>query len=330
MKLRQRLQRISLSKKIVGAIVMTCLLSTSSLFYVQYSQYARNSETILSDLERSVTEQKREDARDILREVMFATEGSLQRGESVQFMRFAKQQAEVEEIEEFSFYGKAGKIELSSHPELVGNPLDEELWKKAQKKQDLFIVESHDTIEFYHPLHVDADMRRLHPDWQPGELYGVLHLEFSKAKINRMLRDARAAYQAGSRKALTTVLVVIGISIAVAVVLALWVAREIMRPVRRCLDSIVALSKQDFGRKCDVDSHDELGRMATAINQSIDATKKAFDDITEASQREKRLQEERAEEERNRIEEEKRLQAEEAEREHLRIEQQRKQQEEQA
>ncbi len=38
----------------------------------------------------------------------------------MQFMRFAQQQAEVEEIEEFSFYGKTGQVELSSDLEQVG------------------------------------------------------------------------------------------------------------------------------------------------------------------------------------------------------------------
>ncbi len=96
------------------------------------------------------------------------------------------------------------------------------------------------------------------------------------------------------------------VGVAVALVLGAFVSliitRLIVGPVRKCVESVIALSNQDFSKKADVDSKDELGRMALAINTSIDNTKQAFDDIQEAAEREKQAQAKQAEEDRQRAE----------------------------
>lgn len=76
--------------------------------------------------------------------------------------------------------------------------------------------------------------------------------------------------------------------IVIGLVLAWFITKLLVGPIRKCVESVIALSNQDFGKKCDVDSKDEVGQMAVAINQSIDATKKAFDDIEEANERDRR------------------------------------------
>ena len=63
------------------------------------------SKPMLADVQASTLVMKRESARDLLREVKFATEGSLQRNETVQFERFAEQQKQLAEVNEFSFVG---------------------------------------------------------------------------------------------------------------------------------------------------------------------------------------------------------------------------------
>jgi methyl-accepting chemotaxis protein len=83
----------------------------------------------------------------------------------------------------------------------------------------------------------------------------------------------------------------IGFSVAgviIGIVLAWFITKLLVGPIRKCVESVIALSNQDFNKKCDVDSRDEVGQMAVAINQSIDATKKAFDDIEEANERDRR------------------------------------------
>ena len=127
-----------------------------------------------------------------------------------------------------------------------------------------------------------------------------------------------------------TMLILIFVSAGVGTFLAFWITRQIVLPVRKCMESAAALASQDFSKRADVQSKDEMGQMAVAINQSIDNTKKAFDDIREAAEREKKAQEERAQAERRAAEEERRRDAEQAEMERKRMEEEQRRQEEQA
>jgi methyl-accepting chemotaxis protein len=184
--------------------------------------------------------------------------------------------------------------------------LPETLWKKAQESQDTFVVESQESLTLYQPLHVGADMYRLHPEWKVGELHGVLCIEFSKIRINRMLATARADYRADARRiARVVLLAVVGVG-AVAFLLTLLGTRLVLRPVHQCLESVVALANQNFEKKCPVETHDELGQMATAINQSIDATKNAFENIIRAADREGQARSVQARNERQQAEDERR------------------------
>ena len=150
------------------------------------------------------------------------------------------------------------------------------------------------------------------------------------AKINDMAGDVRQVTdkRLANSKA-TMLLLVLGCTV-VGVFLAVWITRQIVVPVRKCMESATALANQDFSKRADVQSKDEMGQMAVAINQSIDNTKKAFDDIREAAEREKKAQEERAEAERKAAEEERRREAEQAEVERKRMEEEQQRKEEQA
>ena len=128
----------------------------------------------------------------------------------------------------------------------------------------------------------------------------------------------------------STLLILVCVGIAIGVFLAYVTGRAILRPLQACMESVTALAHQDFGRKCQVDSKDELGQMAVAINQSIDATKNAFDGIQEAAEREKKAQAERAEAERRQAETDRRRQEEETARERQRLDEEHRRQEEQA
>jgi hypothetical protein len=104
----------SISTRIGAAILGVFLLATLALTVLQQYLYTRNFETVLGDLSQSISNVKLDDALDLLQEIKFATESSLQRGEFESFMNFAKQQSKLKEIQEFSFISRDAKVEHSS------------------------------------------------------------------------------------------------------------------------------------------------------------------------------------------------------------------------
>jgi methyl-accepting chemotaxis protein len=296
--------RLTLLKKIGGAILGIVVVSCVAMSCLQHSLYTRSFETVFSDLEKSALELKRDGAADILREVKIATEGSLARGEYELFTNFARKQKEIGEIRAFSFYGKTGVVELSSEQARVGQALQPDLWKKAQTAKGILELESDQVLSFYYPLRVNEDMRRLHPTWHVGDIYGVLHLEFSKDKINQMANAARSKCDASSRRARAIVVFAVAGAMAIAVVLSFLLCRAILKPLRVCMDAVKGLAKKDFSRTCQVKSNDEVGQMAQAINETIGAMQSAFREIEVAGKREKESQQQREQEQQRRVEEE--------------------------
>lgn len=61
--------------------------------------------------------------------------------------------------------------------------------------------------------------------------------------------------------------------------LYLALRRLVIKPLVRCKNSVVALARRDFSKRCDVRSHDEIGQMAEAINTSADVIKGALDEV---------------------------------------------------
>jgi methyl-accepting chemotaxis protein len=263
--------RWTISKKVAGAILAIFLVSTVVLVLAQQALYSRGFCGIMAAVESSTMAMKRDSAQDIFREVKIATEGSLQRGETAQFTQFAQKQRQVKEIREFSFYGKSGKVDLSSDEKAVGRVLESGLWQKAAQSQELFTVEDPDGFSFYCPLHVDADMRRLHPAWQVGELYGVLYLRFSKAEVNQMLDDAREMNAADMRKTVAMVVLLTGLATFVVVGAAWLVAWRISRPLTTMVQRLkdIAEGEGDLTRRLDIVSRDEIGDLAHWFNTFV-------------------------------------------------------------
>ena len=58
---------------------------------------------------------------------------------------------------------------------------------------------------------------------------------------------------------------------------AFLMARGMLRPIRRCKESIEALARQDFSQHPGVDRKDELGQMAESLGQCFQATQEAMD-----------------------------------------------------
>ncbi|MHB8899261.1 MAG: methyl-accepting chemotaxis protein [Thermoguttaceae bacterium] len=305
--------KITLAKKFTAAISAVCILSMITVFVVQHRLYSRSVDATMNALQQSVYKMKLADAMDVMRELKFATEESLARGEFLQFQHFAEKQSQLEEIEAFSFYGSKGAVELSSDADRVGLAIDPAVATQARTSKDLFAHETDKLLSLYYPLRVNQDYIRLNPAARLGDVYGILELEFDKSRINQMMADSAENQQAEVAKTFGIVVLCMGGVILGSLVVGILLSRALTRPIQFCLQSVSALAEQDFTRLCQVKSRDELGQMAVAINRSIDNTRKAFDDIRDAAQREKIAQEERARADCRAADEQRRREAEQAE-----------------
>ena len=128
----------------------------------------------------------------------------------------------------------------------------------------------------------------------------------------------------------TTMLVLLIGGIAAALGLGYFNARIIAKPLGQTVHVLEGVAKGDYHQRLDLDTKDEMGQMAVALNTTIVAVAKAMQDVKDAAEREQKAQAERTELERRQAEEQRRREAEEAERERQRIEAERKVQEEQA
>jgi methyl-accepting chemotaxis protein len=269
----------SISTRIGAAILGVFLLATLTLASIQQYLYSSNFETVLGELRQSVLNLKRDDAMDLLKEVRFATAGSLQRGEFETFMIFAKEQANLKEIEEFTFVNKDAKVELSSDASQVGTSIDPKIWKQIQNSKDQFIDEDEKSFAFYHPLRVDADMRRLDPSRRVGDLYGVLHLSFSKSKINQMLANAESNRQAQSRRALMILAFSTIIACFSVIAVAWFVSRRITKPIVQGVAFAQSMANGDLTQTLDIRSKDEVGQLADALNHMAASLRGMFGQI---------------------------------------------------
>ncbi|MFZ5828872.1 MAG: HAMP domain-containing methyl-accepting chemotaxis protein, partial [Planctomycetota bacterium] len=101
--------------------------------------------------------------------------------------------------------------------------------------------------------------------------------------------------------------------VALALILGFVLTAIIGRPINKVAEVLKAVAAGDYSRKVNHQSKDEIGQMAAALNVAVDATAKAMRDVQEASDREKRLQVQKVEEERRAAEEKRRLEEAQAE-----------------
>ena len=99
--------------------------------------------------------------------------------------------------------------------------------------------------------------------------------KLSEKQAEQEIGRASAAY-ASLR---TTLVVVILAGVIGALTLGCFIARMIAKPLGQAVGVCEAVANGDFSKRLKVDSKDEVGRMAGALNQCIDATVKMMDDI---------------------------------------------------
>jgi methyl-accepting chemotaxis protein len=112
----------------------------------------------------------------------------------------------------------------------------------------------------------------------------------ASAAIDRLFtvktKAADAAVEAGDRQyasATAVTLAVLAAGVALSLVLGLVIARMIARPLGEAVGVLEAVAAGDFTRRLDIDTRDEVGRMAAALNQAVEAMGRALEEVAQAA-----------------------------------------------
>ncbi len=275
------LRNTSLGKRVFLPTLGLFTVAMAALVAIQHTLYVRGFETTLGRVEDSSLAVKREGAQGLLQGVRVSTERLLQTGEYQQFSALADLQRQQSDIDEISFIGPSRKTELASPADRAGRALDGALWEQAQKTKDVILVENNDTLSMYQPLYVDADMRRLKPELEVGGLYGLLHVEFSKNKINGMLADARGTFQSAVTRSLW---VSGGLGGAALLVMAVALFPLVVRPLVRSLKVVITNLTGRAGELVDISrqiagSSQRLSDSASEEASSLEETSSAMEEM---------------------------------------------------
>jgi methyl-accepting chemotaxis protein len=89
------------------------------------------------------------------------------------------------------------------------------------------------------------------------------------------VEKAQATYQS----TVMMLLVVMLGAVVLAVVLGVMISRMIAGPLGRAVDVLQSVAAGDFTRKLDVDTKDEVGQMASALNEAVDGMRGALQEV---------------------------------------------------
>jgi methyl-accepting chemotaxis protein len=73
--------------------------------------------------------------------------------------------------------------------------------------------------------------------------------------------------------------IIVVVSVLAAIAFGLFIGRLIARPLGQAVDVLQALSAGDFTRRLEVDTRDEVGRMAAALNDAADRMREALAEV---------------------------------------------------
>jgi methyl-accepting chemotaxis protein len=101
-----------------------------------------------------------------------------------------------------------------------------------------------------------------------------------KEDMGRQAHDDADALYASMR---LTLISVVTVAILLAVGMGIFIARLISQPLARTVDVLRAISERDLTRKLDVDTRDEVGEMAKALNQASAGMQEAMCEVRDSS-----------------------------------------------
>ncbi len=260
---------LTLFGKMLLITLLPFILLALILQSINYGLTRKNLSALVSQFEESLnkiseqsvgemTSLSEEAAKDLLQEIFIAVGSSLQPGEAAKFLDLAKKQTQLEQVNEFSFYGPNGRLELSSNPNTDRQTIPADVLQQALQKRDVVIQgleQNAQTLRFYMPLFLDADMARMNPTMEIGQFYGMLFVEMKKDRILRSIAAQKETIQKAvleseqsnqrilARNLWYSAAIVGAFLLLVSAVLVPLTAGTIIRPLRKAVEANRTISE---------------------------------------------------------------------------------------
>jgi methyl-accepting chemotaxis protein len=293
---------MNLSQRVFVIIMGILIISNVIGSYVSYRvsssgvdhlflHFKKSLDDMNKETEKDIINLSRQSATSLLKEIKIAAGNSLKPGEAEIFKYLARQQQQIEELIEFSFYGLNGKLELSSNPDTDKRKVPEDVWIEGEQTKKLVMRDNADSLSFYDPLFADRDMMRLIPNWKVGKYYGMLYVELSKERIKKLIskqhqriNDVIHLGKNDSNKfikknrQLTLIIAIISF-IFIGTALWLLLSKNIKKPIGQAVEIAQSISHGDLTRKLDILQDDEIGALAKALNEMVSNLELVFKEI---------------------------------------------------
>jgi methyl-accepting chemotaxis protein len=113
---------------------------------------------------------------------------------------------------------------------------------------------------------------------------GLSDLARRKEQLGKQAYEESDSIYTHARMVLLSVIVV---AVLASLGMGFFVARTIANPLGVTVKVLDAFATGDYSRRLEIDTKDEIGRMAVSLNSAIAATAKAMQDVKEAGERER-------------------------------------------
>jgi len=105
------------------------------------------------------------------------------------------------------------------------------------------------------------------------------------------MKLAKESFETANRHYASTRTVTIAtllIAATLSIFLGVMIGRMISRPLGKAVEVLSAVADGDYSKSLDLDTRDEIGQMAGALNKTIEAIRNSFRQVQEASEKEKK------------------------------------------
>ena len=248
------------------------------LIAVAYSFY--NNRQLLVDYSQEnleiVRQMETDEASRLFNAGDFAVRGSLIRGEMETFQKILEQQAQVENIVEFSLYDQNNIVSHSSYDRFVGDQISPEAEKMLIEEdwESSVMRYTDEYIAIYQPYQVTGDCIRCHTDWSIDDDHGgIVHGKFSRDFFNLTEQEVHSLLDEVNDQMMFMV-VITSLTFLLAIVGMSLYTRKKLLPLHHLSNYAenVANGNLDAKTKSDLGS-DEIGKLNSNISKMVDSLK---------------------------------------------------------